>query len=136
MLQALIGPVAGLLDKFIEDKDTKNKLAHEIATMSEKHAYALAKSQAEANTESAKHPSMFVAGARPAIMWVCAIGLFVNFFILPILTWLTHLFAPEINMPNFVDTGELISLTVALLGMGGLRSWEKTKGVARENMKK
>jgi hypothetical protein len=46
------------------------------------------------------------------------------------------LFAPEINMPNFVDTGELISLTIALLGMGGLRSWEKTKGVARENMRK
>ena len=38
MLQALIGPVTGLLDKFIEDKDQKAKLAHEIATMSEKHA--------------------------------------------------------------------------------------------------
>ena len=49
--------------------------------MSEKHANALAKEQAKANTEAAKHPSMFVAGARPAIMWVCAIGLFVNFFI-------------------------------------------------------
>ena len=87
MLQALIGPVTGLLDKFIEDKDQKNRLAHDIATMSEKHANALAKEQAKANTEAAKHPSMFVAGARPAIMWVCAIGLFVNFFILPILTW-------------------------------------------------
>ena len=38
MIQALIGPVTGLLDKFIEDKDQKAKLAHEIATMSEKHA--------------------------------------------------------------------------------------------------
>jgi len=38
MLQALIGPVTGLLDKFIEDKDQKAKLAHEIATMSERHA--------------------------------------------------------------------------------------------------
>jgi hypothetical protein len=104
--------------------------------MSEKHANALAKEQAKANTEAAKHPSMFVAGARPAIMWVCAIGLFVNFFILPILTWFTHLFAPEINMPNFVDTGELIALTGALLGMSGIRGYEKVKGVARENMKK
>ena len=39
MLQALIGPVTGLLDKFIEDKDQKAKLAHEIATMAEKHAH-------------------------------------------------------------------------------------------------
>ena len=44
------------------------------------------------------------------------------------------MFAPEINMPNFVDTGELISLTIALLGMGGLHGWER-QGVARENMK-
>ena len=71
MLTALIGPVTGLLDKFIEDKDQKARLAHDIATMSEKHANALAKEQAKANTEAAKHPSMFVAGARPAIMWVC-----------------------------------------------------------------
>ena len=56
MLTALIGPVTGLLDKFIEDKDQKNRLAHDIATMSEKHANALAKEQAKANTEAAKHP--------------------------------------------------------------------------------
>ena len=68
---------------------------------------ALAKEQTKANTEAAKHPSMFVAGTGPTIMWVCAIGLFVNFFILPLMTWFTALFAPEINMPNFVDTGEL-----------------------------
>ena len=39
MIQALIGPVTGLLDKFIEDKDQKNKLAHEIATMAEKQMH-------------------------------------------------------------------------------------------------
>ena len=38
----LIGPVTGLLDKFIPDADTKNKLAHEIATMSEKHGQQIA----------------------------------------------------------------------------------------------
>ena len=43
MLQALIGPVTGLLDKFIEDKDQKAKLAHDLATMAERHAQELAK---------------------------------------------------------------------------------------------
>ena len=49
MLTRLIGPVTGLLDKFIEDKDQKVKLAHEIATMSEKHAHELSKEQAKVN---------------------------------------------------------------------------------------
>ena len=52
MLTALIGPVTGLLDKFIEDKDQKARLAHDIATMSEKHANALAKEQAKAGGSS------------------------------------------------------------------------------------
>ena len=60
MLQALIGPVTGLLDKFIEDKDQKNALAHEIATMAEKQAHEAAMAQVQANTEQAKHPSLFV----------------------------------------------------------------------------
>ena len=54
MFQALIGPVAGLLDKFIEDKDQKNKLAHEIATMSEKHANKIAEAQIEVNKEESE----------------------------------------------------------------------------------
>jgi hypothetical protein len=62
MLQALIGPVAGLLDKFIEDKDTKNALAHEISTMAERHAQELAKGQLEVNKVEAASQSMFVAG--------------------------------------------------------------------------
>ena len=60
MLQALIGPVAGLLDKFIEDKDTKNALAHEISTMAERHAQELAKGQLEVNKVEAASQSMFV----------------------------------------------------------------------------
>jgi len=55
MLQTLIAPVASLLDKFIPDADTKQKIAHEIATMSEKHAQELAKGQLEINKEEAKH---------------------------------------------------------------------------------
>ena len=49
MLTALIGPVSNLLGKFIEDKDMKNKLAHEVATMAENHAQELAKGQIEIN---------------------------------------------------------------------------------------
>ena len=47
MLQSLVGPVVGLLDKFIEDKDAKNALAHEINTMATRQAQELAKGQLE-----------------------------------------------------------------------------------------
>ena len=135
MLQALIGPVSKLVGKFIEDKDQKNKLAHELATMAEKHALQLAKGQIAANAEQAKHSSIFVAGARPAIMWICALGLLTQFFIMPIAEWATAIWMPDITLPS-LQTGELMTLTLSLLGLGGMRSYEKSKGVARENMKK
>tara|TARA_R100000995_G_scaffold8626_1_gene3712 strand:- start:1244 stop:1651 length:408 start_codon:yes stop_codon:yes gene_type:complete len=135
MLTALIGPVSKLVGKFIEDKDQKNKLAHDLATMAEKHALQLAKGQIETNKEQAKHPSLFVAGARPAIMWICALGLLTQFFIMPIAEWATAIWMPEVTLPSLA-TGELMTLTLSLLGLGGMRSFEKSKGVARENMKK
>ena len=61
MLTQLIGPVTSLVGKFIEDKDAKNKLSHEIATMAEKHAQELAKSQIEVNKAEAQSRHWFVA---------------------------------------------------------------------------
>ena len=72
MLQALIGPVTGLLDKFIEDKDQKNKLAHELATMADNHAQELAKGQLAINAEEAKSRNIFVSGWRPSVGWCCS----------------------------------------------------------------
>ena len=135
MLTALIGPVSKLVGKFIEDKDVKNKLAHDLATLASRHAHELAKGQMQTNTEQAKHPSLFVAGARPAIMWICDLGLMTQFFILPIAEWATAIWMPEITLPKLA-TEELMTLTLSLLGLGGMRSFEKSKGVARENMKK
>ena len=109
-LLGLIGPATKLIGKFIEDKDVKNKLAHELSTMAERHAQELAKGQIAANTEQAKHPSLFVAGARPAIMWICALGLLTQFFIMPIAEWATAIWMPEITLPSLA-TGELMTLT-------------------------
>ena len=71
VLNNLIGPVSGLLDKFIEDKDQKAALAHEIATMGAKHAQEIAISQIEVNKAEAASGSFFKGGWRPFIGWVC-----------------------------------------------------------------
>ena len=135
LLGSLVEPVTGLLDKFIEDKDQKAKIAFDLSTMAERHAQELAKGQIAANAEQAKHPSIFVAGARPAIMWICALGLLTQFFIMPIAEWATAIWMPDVTLPSLA-TGELMTLPLSLLGLGGMRSYEKSKGVARENMKK
>jgi hypothetical protein len=134
MLTALIGPATKLLGKFIEDKDTKNKLAHEIASMAEKHAQELSKGQLDINKEQAKHPSIFVSGARPAIMWVCCLGLLWQFFVGPILTWTTGIWFPDMIPPQLEVEG-LITLVMSLLGLGAMRSFEKSKNIARDNLK-
>tara|TARA_R100000353_G_scaffold53769_1_gene43043 strand:+ start:237 stop:644 length:408 start_codon:yes stop_codon:yes gene_type:complete len=133
-LTALIAPATKLLGKFIEDKDQKNKLAHDLATMAEKHAQELAKGQIDVNKEQAKHPSLFVSGARPAIMWVCCLGLLWQFFVGPILTWATGIWFPEVIPPQLEVEG-LITLVMSLLGLGAMRSFEKSKKVARDNLK-
>jgi hypothetical protein len=137
MLQALIGPVTGLLDKFIEDKDQKNALAHEIATLAEKQAHEAAMAQAQANTEQAKHPSLFVAGARPAIMWICAIAMAYHFIIQPFLLFGVLVAGVALPAePPELDMGQLMPVLLGILGLGGMRSWEKVKGCARDNLKK
>jgi len=124
IVASLVGPVTGLLDKFIEDKDQKNALAHEIATMSERHAQELMKGQLDVNKAEAAHKSLFVAGWRPCIGWVCALGLFYNTIIVNILgIW--------VEVPE-VDTTLLVPVMMGMLGLGAMRSYEKVNSVARE----
>ena len=131
LLDQLIGPVTGLLDKFVEDKDLKTKLEAELKTQ----LISLDLAQAQANIEQAKHPSIFVSGARPAIMWVCCFALGWQFILAPISSWGLAIWYPVIVLP-VLDTQSLMTLMLSLLGLGGMRTVEKWKGVARDNMKK
>ena len=81
MIQALIGPATKLLGKFIEDKDTKNKIAFELSTMAEKHAQQLALAQIELNKAEAQSGSLFKGGWRPAVGWTCAIAFLYHFIL-------------------------------------------------------
>ena len=130
VIEKLIDPVSTILDKFVADKDLKAKLQHELDQ--ELHKANMA--QIEVNKEQAKHSSLFVSGARPAIMWVCCLGLFWSFFLAPFLSWLIVASGSTATLPA-IETEGLLSLTLALLGLGGYRSFEKFKGVARNSLK-
>jgi len=98
MLQALIGPVAGLLDKFIEDKDAS---------------------------------SMFVAGWRPAVGWVCVLGMASNFIVIPMANFGLALAESGIVIP-LIETSTMMPVLMGMLGLGAMRSVEKVQKVSRE----
>ena len=131
ILNSLIGPVTGLLDKFIEDKDKKNQIAYELSTMAEKHAQELLKGQIEVNKAEAAHKSLFVAGWRPAIGWVCVLGMAGNFITIPITNMILELIGSGVTVP-LIPTAEMMPILMGMLGLGAMRTVEKTKNVQRE----
>ena len=131
MLANLIGPATQLLDKFIEDKDQKAALAHEISTMAERHAQELAKGQIEVNKMEAASGSMFVAGWRPAVGWICALGFASNFILIPMANFSLALASIDVQIP-MIDTTQMMPVLMGMLGLGTLRTVEKVRKVSRE----
>jgi hypothetical protein len=122
----LVGPVTGLLDKFIEDKDQKAMLAHKIATMSEEHHQDLMKAQIEVNKVEAASSNLFVSGWRPFIGWTCGLGMFGNFITIPFSNFVLALAGMDIVIP-LVPLETMMPVLMGMLGLGAMRSFEKTR---------
>jgi len=131
VIEKLIGPVTGLLDKFIEDKDQKARLAHDLATMADQHAQELAKGQLEVNKVEAAHQSLFVAGWRPAVGWVCVLGMFGNFITIPFSNFVLALLDIDIVIP-LVPLETMMPVLMGMLGLGAMRTYEKKNNVHRD----
>ena len=131
MIDRLIGPVTGLLDKFIEDKDQKARLAHEISTMAERHALELSKAQLDVNRIEAGHHSLFVSGWRPAVGWVCVLGMAGNFMVIPFANFVLALLEIGVKVP-LIDTATMMPVLMGMLGLGAMRTYEKKSGVERK----
>jgi len=132
MLQSLIGPITGLLDKFIPDNDQRARLAHDVATMAQKHAQELAKAQLEVNKVEAAHKSLFVSGWRPFIGWTCGLGMFGNFITIPFANFALALLQYDIVIP-LVPLETMMPVLMGMLGLGAMRTYEKKNAVHRDN---
>lgn len=130
MINLLIPAVSGLLDKFIPDADEKAKLAFEISSLAEKQAHESAMAQIKVNQEEAKHKSTFVSGWRPFIGWTCGVALSYHFVIQPLLVFVLNATGQPVELPTF-DMSSLMTVLMGMLGLGGLRTFEKVKKVTK-----
>tara|TARA_R100001594_G_scaffold146750_2_gene198606 strand:+ start:4466 stop:4846 length:381 start_codon:yes stop_codon:yes gene_type:complete len=124
LLKGLIQPVSQLLDKVIPDQDLKRKLTHEIATMAEKQAHAIAMAQIKVNEADAKG-NWFQSSWRPLTAYVCLSGFVINYLVSP-------LAAPFGVVIPQVDVSMMLPILTGMLGLAGLRSYERVKKVGKD----
>ena len=126
MIRDLINPVSKILDKLVVDKDLKVKLEHEIKTEIQRANLA----QIDVNKAEAQHRSIFVACWRPFIGWICAVAMGYHFVLQPIIVFVLSANGVNYDLPEF-DMGSLMTIVLGILGLGGMRSWEKAKGITK-----
>jgi|TARA_R100001244_G_scaffold129351_1_gene100748 hypothetical protein len=137
MLQLLSGLLGGGKDgalktiaKVVDDLHTSEEEKLDKKILMQRIQQKLAEKQLDVNVKEAGHRSIFVSGWRPAIGWTGAFALMFEFILSPTMEWYAkfsglNLIAPEIQ------TGPLLAIVTSMLGVAGLRSFEKTKGLTK-----
>lgn len=134
----IIKGVGNIVDDLHTSGEEKRAAALEERKLnleSERLEHELLKAQAKINEVEAGHPSLFVAGPRPAIIWICAAGLGYNYLLYPVLVWGWTLMQAwswvprELPPPQASDISELMPLLIAMLGIAGFKTFERKSGV-------
>lgn len=136
MWQFIVPLLGKVFDQVFPDPKAAAEAKLKVMEMQQSGALAaldadlkIALAQAGINAEEAKSASIFVSGWRPFIGWCCGIGLAYVFLVYPLLTWWAAL-AKSAFVPPVLAVDHLMELVMAMLGLGGLRTFEKIKGVA------
>jgi|TARA_R110000868_G_scaffold154275_2_gene380367 hypothetical protein len=131
LLSAVLPSVMEVAGRFLpEDKEKRAAAEREIQAKLTDSLAQVDLAQLGINKVEAAHRSMFVAGWRPFIGWTCGVALMYTYVLQPILVFGLAQSGYLIDLPK-MDLGELMPVLMGLLGLGGLRSWEKVKGVAK-----
>lgn len=105
--------------------------AAELAIKAQELEASIVVAQTQINMAEAQHSSLFVSGWRPAIGWICGMSLFYNFIFAPLFAYIAALVSPGAPPLPDLDYSALMTILLGMLGLGGLRTLEKTKNVAR-----
>jgi hypothetical protein len=112
------------LQKQVELQEIQLGMARDAAAQ----AAAQIQGQLDTNKAEASNTNWFVSSWRPSVGWCCSLGLFTQFIIAPFATWAANLAGHPIVFPT-LDMGTLMTLLLGMLGLGGMRSYEKINGV-------
>lgn len=136
ILDVLLGVGGKVLDKFFPDADKAAaaklefaKLAQQMDLAELNAAVALSQAQNAVNAEEAKSANWFISGWRPCAGWICDAGILYQFVLFPILSWISAL--AKVAPPPSLDASMLMTLITGMLGLAGIRGYEKFKDVAR-----
>ena len=130
MINAIIPIIGSVLDKIIPDNNAKEQAKQQIEKALIDNAAQINLTQAETNKIEASHRSIWVSGWRPFLGWCSGFGFAWVFVLSPVAQWVCALLGIHVVLPN-LQTEVLMELTLAMLGLAGLRTWEKSKGLTK-----
>lgn len=142
-ITALLDTGNNIIDKIWPDADEADKRKMKLAQIA--HSGDMARlnaevqsltGQLEINKQEASHKSIFVAGWRPFVGWVCGVALAYNFILQPLFNWVVFVAGVDITNAPELDITDLIAVLGGMLGFGYYRTREKEKGVASDSMRK
>jgi hypothetical protein len=137
-----IGAIVEGVGKIADDLFTSDEERLKVALQEKMIEAKLIKGQLDINVAEAKHKSIFVAGWRPAIGWVGAISLGYQFILYPFLTWIWSIaqarqfVPPELGPPPPLPADALWVILSGMLGIAGMRSFDKLKGTQTDDIPK
>lgn len=136
LIKGALGPILDGVLRLIPDKGARAAAKEQFEGQMLNAMTGLVQGQLEINKAEAQHKSLFVAGWRPGVGWICALALGWNFILQPIMAWGFFVYGANIADAPVLDTGELTTILLGMLGLGGLRTYEKRLGVESNNMGK
>ena len=125
---SVVGIAGNVLNKFVADKNLKMQLEHELKTQLQTANLA----QIEVNKIEAASKSWFVAGWRPSVGWVCSLAMMYHFILAPMIQFAISIAGIQVDLPEF-EFSQLSTILMAMLGMAGLRTYEKKEKVTKGN---
>lgn len=131
LIKGAISPIVTGILKLIPDKNARAEAQELLEVKLISVLASLMQAQMQINMKEAEHGSIFVAGWRPAIGWICGIALGWNYILQPLVSWAAFIGGVDLGEAPRLDTAELTTILLGMLGLGGLRTYEKRLGVAR-----
>ena len=124
------GGALATISKVVDELHTSEEEKLDKKILMQRLQQKLAEKQLDVNAKEASHRSVFVAGWRPAIGWCGGLALFFAFILSPCIEWYAKFSGMDI-VPPAIETGPLLAIVTSMLGVAGMRSFEKAKGIAK-----